>query len=407
MKFLTRGVVLAVSSGVAMTAAAQPRACTRPPARTFQAGETVVIKDPVKPPCTIVFTETGIELKADTAKKVQAIAGAVVRGPDGRFYTSTGRGEITVWSPKGTVVKKIGALGRGQGEFAPGNMSIMFDHAGRMYVRDGNGRWSIFSPSLTFVRTVSAQGMGSEARHSAFLDNGLFLTTGSTVGRHDTFFHVFDFAKTETHMISRKPNEPLAPEQGPAHVRSFGNVLTRETHLPPASLERLISYTGGDTFWAGPPMSAGHGYEIELWKTDGTRLRTIRREASWFPPGADSPPPPAVRGRPRPPTQVVTLQSDPSGLVYVGVFVPNDKWGPIAVNIPPAEQQKKLDEMAELHVEVIDANAGVVLAESGPIRRSRALAEYALGFMTGTMGYRPAPLSVPAMRIVEYHLVSK
>lgn len=389
------GFAMAVAS--ASGSQAQQGECRRPPARRFADGETVVIAEPKTAPCLIQIVNTPIELRSDAAGEVPNFVGRVARAPDGRFFTSTGFAEVAVWNADGKFAQKLGREGRGPGEFARGALNFHVDTKGRLYVRDNNARWSIFSPSLELVRTMTSAGMQSDPRRTAMLDDGMFLSAGSYGASPSFFFHLYDFTATD----------------GPALVKSFGAVPADEQAMPSTSRDRMISYAGGTTFWASPPAT-GRGYELEMWGTDGTRRRTLRREAPWFPKGADRTAPPAGersgQAPPRPPAQVVSFHEDGSGLIFVAVFMPNSKWGAIAPGTPAKDRDAKMDEMADLYLDVIDANAGVLLASAGPMPRSRVIADHPVGlFARSRQGFRAFESAdgLPGMRIVEYKLVAK
>jgi hypothetical protein len=222
--------------------------------------------------------------------------------------------------------------------------------------------------------------MSYDPEHAAFLDDGLFLTSSpgagpvpATAHGPEYWFHLYDFA-----------SEPGTGE-GVARRRSFGRIPASDQ---PAGrswtfAERLISYSGGTTFWAGPPLGVGRGYELELWDIGGdARRRVIRREAPWFPAGSDRDPP--IRGDGVPPTpvaQVTGLHADGTGLLFVIVYVPNPRWSPPARGPrTPQQYREDYDTMHDVYIEVIDVDASVVLASVGPMRPSQARATYPVGY---------------------------
>lgn len=62
----------------------------------------------------------------------------------------------------------------------------------------------------------------------------------------------------------------------------------------------------------------------------GVRLRTLRREVAWFPPGADrfAPSPEGQVGS-RPPSTITSVHHDGNGLLYVIASVVSDRWRPM------------------------------------------------------------------------------
>lgn len=128
-------------------------------------------------------------------------------------------------------------------------------------------------------------------------------------------------------------------------VESFG-VRDRQALAGSPFTDRLVTYAGGDRFWAGPPTDDGHspvGYELEEWSVDGERLKTLRREVPRLP-ISWPPPPPATHDRPttpapRPPA-IRKLHLDDDGVLLVIVVYATDKWlPPVEALQLPSEQQ--------------------------------------------------------------------
>jgi hypothetical protein len=179
--------------------------------------------------------------------------------------------------------------------------------------------------------------MGGLPGLTAVLDDGRVLSSNALAGQR----HYFRIADTRGEL-----------------VRSFGPIEDAQDYGPAGNgiRDRLIAYAGGDTFWAAPPPDGRRGYELELWRTDGTLLRTVRRDVPWFPrrrqaepPRPDSPPPPEIR----------VLHLDPSGLLFTVIRTNDARWRWIADS---RERRARGDDIFDLRYEVIDAASGVVLA---------------------------------------------
>ena len=393
-EFVVPGAVFALLSAVAPLGA--QAACPRPAPRQFADGDVVTIRDG-RPPCRIQLVETPIVLRTDAAGLIADIGATVYRAPDGKFVTYTSRGELSIWTADGRFLKNIGREGRGPGEFAIGPVSVHFDRTGAVFARDNNQRWTRLTPAFEYLNNASAAGMEYSIERAAMLDDGMYLSGGvSRNGAH--YFNVYDPQK----------QGDAAAASGPPIVRSFGDVPTAERALPPTSRERLVAYSGGTTFWAGPPRAAGRGYELELWSTDGRLLRTIRRVAAWFPKGADRQPPRASEGTAtREPTQLSLVASDTTGLLLVAVFRTNESWKPVPVSDREAYIANR-NASGEIRIEVIDTRSGTLLVSSEPMTRAQLEEQFMSGIIRGTsLGYKRGFTAddMRMVRMVEWKLV--
>jgi hypothetical protein len=181
----------------------------------------------------------------------------------------------------------------------------------------------------------------------------------------------------------------------------------------------MMSEPVAGEFWAGPPPNAGRGYELQLWTLDGAVKRTIKREVTWFKPGSDiakaSPNPSEHENAPLspnhpPPTSFAAVRHDGKGLIYVMILVVNDKWdsSPSAAN-DDRKFAAMFRDAAEVYTEVIDVDAGVVLASEGPIGMDRVEAEMMRGWFSGWSGYRRTEDSdgLPVIKMMELRLVGR
>jgi hypothetical protein len=380
---LAADLLAVASKGEAQRSRSEADACRRPSPRSFAMGASVDVRSSGKYPCRIVFNPTTLMLRADEAGTVADIVRlAVLRDRSGRFYTATGQGSITVWDRSGNSIRTLGRAGNGPGEFGRTWAVAHTDPTGRVYIRDDVGRWSIFGADLSFQRTSASIPMGFSPEFSTFIDDGLFLSAtpmsadpDAASGDSGSFFHVYDF------WSSRARASGL-----PERIRSFGAVPSAERGVPTWQLERPISYAGGQLFWAGPPSFVGRGYEIELWTVGGERIRTLRREIGWFPKGADKRAVRASEGNAVVrPAAVGSIHADGSGLVVVAVTVPNSAFKQPPGRRTPSQLRQDRDESQLAYLEVIDADAGVVLASEGPMRPSEFVSKVVSGFFPRSM----------------------
>lgn len=407
--------VLAIPSfAPAQRSAAPP--CRRPPEKQFAPGAVVAINGVVTPPCQLLVQATGVVLRADPEGKVSNILRSVARDSRGRYYTSAGFGEVTVWGPDGKVLRSFGRLGGGPGEFKRGILNLSVDPADNVYVRDNGLRWQVFSPDYVYLREAKANGMGIRQAAAAFIAPFTLLTSELPFGLVGHEFAIYDF--------SGKPasGTPVFAPGGagagstPPFVRGFGK---RGPEAGGHSTRNLNVPIAG-AFWAGPPDEGGRGYELQLIGLDGSVRRTIRRAVPWFKPRSDVPRPrnevaedehATESAMPPLPTAIIAARHDGHGLLYVMTRVTSPRWGPGTGKAKDMQaQDAQILAALDFYVEVIDTDAGVVLASTGPVPGPQMLLTYPHGWLgAGWSGYRMTEDAdgLPSVTILEMSLRGK
>lgn len=347
--------------------AAQTLPCPRAPERSVAAGGVIEITDR-NLPCRIEFRETGVRLESAADGSRPDPGPTVVVDSNGRFFSANAIGwgaTISLWDSRGGYLSSFGGEGDGPGELRQrGAMDLLIDGRDNVHIRDGAFRWSVFSPEQQFLRRVSARAMGGLAWTTVILDDGSALSSDGLVSPEYRF--------------------QVADSTG-ALARSFGPVGDGAAGRGP----RPISHGGGDTFWAGPGHEGADAYILEEWGLDGTLRRTMRRNASWF--RWDGPSELAPR--------VTQLHVARGGLLYVVVWRPTDEYekeyeraqrgrrGGIDLQ-GLEEEERRMEEMTELVLEVIDTRSGRLLA-SDAHRTSDMRDTLPLGMFRGSLqGYR-------------------
>jgi hypothetical protein len=256
--------------------------------------------------------------------------------------------------------------------------TFAFGSQGRVFVGDQppNRRWSVFSSTLAFERTISAGITGIGNNDDGFLTaDGLYVSSAQSVAQTGSAFGVFDFA----------PNSDGQPRV----VRQFGK--------PVPQTPRIVTPSTGLNFWAAPREGPGAAYELELWRTDGTLLRTIRRDAPWFP-------------RTDAGSEMEIMSDDGTGIVLIGLMIPNAAKMEAVAKADPSQRRALQDAAIDIYFEAIDGNAGVVLASWGPYPPSIALKSLPNGFIPRSRtGYRfeSDADGFSMARIVELRLVAQ
>jgi hypothetical protein len=302
-----------------------------------------------------------------------------------------------VWTPGGQFARVFGREGSGPGELARGAKYIGFGPGGNLHIADNNRRWSIFSPAFDFIRNLPATATGTGLSNAGFFtSDGLFVGSGGNVARTGNSFAVFDFSQTQT-------------DGSPRLVRAFGTSAARRA--------RPVAPSIGTNFWAGPPESGEDGYVFELWRTDGTLLRTIRRDVPWFTkrtavaPSAPRPHSEGPRDPTVPPPEFEIVHDDGTGILFVLVMMPNpSKWRDLNDVTDRTRRRAMQNEMIDIYFEAIDGNSGVILASWGPQHPEAALKVLPSGLFAGSRsGYRREENAdgFGIMRIVELRLVGQ
>jgi hypothetical protein len=245
--------------------------------------------------------------------------------------------EVKVFDARGRYLRRLGREGRGPGEFR-GVGAIRIGAGDSIHVFDANNLTrSLFSPSFAFVRSTRLE-VPPEILRLAMLDGGSFvisapIRTPSRVG-------------FPLHLVNSTGRI----------VRSFGSASGAFRPDIPYFDRRSITFAGPGQVWAAHVNQ----YRIELWSTEGRKVRELRRTVPWFPPYLASREP--SRSTP-PPTLLGDVRQDRDGRLWVRISVPDANWrravqpgGPHGVTIPDYNQY--LDTI----IEVIDPRRGRLLA---------------------------------------------
>lgn len=371
---------------------AQQALCKRPvSASTTSRASRLVISTPPAPACRITWISGSVA--ARTSDAVERVGDRLSVDRRGRFYTSTGRGRFHVWTPDGRLFFSGGERGAGPGEFASGRLGIFPSPTGDIYVLDNQRRLTVLDSMFRRRRTFTSYGGSSSIFRTAVLPDGSLLD-----GERP-------FDDTHFFGIVRLDHRPDKNE--PDLVRAFGEIPATERQLPRTERGRLIAYTAGDRFWAGPPQASGRGYELQQWRTDGTLLRTVERRAAWYPSGVDR----ASRGtrlRNEPPGEIEALFDLGDDLLMVIARVTNRRGWEMYQRAP--RDTLRRNQAFDVVVEIVDVRNGVVLASTGPTAIGEAQRVLPTGWFHGSRrGYRPAELAdgEEAIETLELRLVAR
>jgi hypothetical protein len=296
--------------------------------------DTVIVRDPSPAPtCQVLAVSSGLRLAPSDG------GGRPDPGPDaitlssGTLLTTADvvAGAILSWNDDGSPLGVYERRGDGPGELsivggAPG--VILRPGAGdTLFVLDSRSRWSVFewdqqASELRFARTFRDPAAVLDHRYSVATSRGIVRSRSAQGGR----------AAVE-----------LLDEHGNAAVQ-----------FPVSGGPRAVANTRGATVWIAPEDGSFAPLVFEEWTLDGERVRTIERRASWYAPPERSGAEGAHRAYHLP---SISLHVDDLGLLWVGVAVPTPEISRGAASEPAGSEGQ-----IEVHFEVIDPEAGTVLA---------------------------------------------
>jgi hypothetical protein len=268
----------------------------------------------------------------------------VGRDSRGRIYVAGfANGGILVFDSTGAYARTIGRRGPGPGEFevvsaivvAPADTVLVFDRRNR--------RVTVLSPEHDVARMASITDAPFPARH-ALLPNGKSVVASVSWTRDGV-------------------GQPLSVLDVNFNVeRAFGAAgHALDSNDQPANV-RLVTPADSAEVWAGRPRE----YLLELWSTDGSRIREIRRTADWLPPV--QPERPWRDGDPMPRSHplIVNIQADPDGFIWVLGTVADTGWKAAELVRVPAGMkpvgEQPADDQYDTMIEVVDAATGQLVA---------------------------------------------
>lgn len=331
--FRVRLVILVIALAVG---AAFP---TRPviPQVADSTADKLGLKSAWCPDCQLQISEVVVLGDAEGPGILKGQVVEVRRDSQGRYYLLEHFSQsIQVFGPEGRHLATIGREGQGPGEFR--NVSdIVIGEADTLYAFDQiNGTLSVFDPDHAFIRSARL-----EIRPSIYIES---------VGRGR--FVISSWVRTAERIGF--PLHRVDPE-GRAEA-SFGSE-TGEFRPERVSPVKLAAADSGRV-WAAD----SHRYSVDLWQAfGGDKLRELRREVDWFPPG--SPTEPLTADRP-PPPRLTALAVDGRGRLWTKVSVADPRWEEAVelaedgrhINVTDSERY------TDTVVEVLDSRTGTALA---------------------------------------------
>lgn len=317
--------------------------CPMPdPGSSGPTGDTILLHDP-SPRCRLVGVRTVTLSPSQDAVHPDPGLGRVLRHPRGiltnaAHHMGRERATLLVWDHEGRFLRRVGQAGEGPGEFSTEYVLNMYNGPRSfLYVNDLR-RWTVFDQNLEFVRTFPTPRVGLEPDALIVTGDGGYVYAGRAPGADSTmWFHRSDSlgAPGESFGPVGEAVDPLALARG-----------------------RSIALVDEDSFWAAPPVGAADGYRLEKWTPDGRLVRVIQRDPTWMHE-------PTALG-PTAALPAFQVSIDEHGLLWViaQVLRPGAVLESFENPQPTREQDQEREEQIETWIEVIDADAGRVVASA-------------------------------------------
>lgn len=247
--------------------------------------------------CQIIFDTIAILGDSEGPGMIPSEAVAIAVDERGVYHVMSEEARsIQLFSEEGRFLTRLGQRGDGPGEFQwPRALSV---NDGELFVVDRlQFRLTVFGRDLEVDRTVRIEGVVPGFGVFPLRGDSLLLSGYSTrPGLFGMGAHV------------------IGPDG--RRVRSCGAPDGPIMAEAPNRVERRLAVENSGNVW----IASQQEYRIELWNMSGRRLSTLSTN-EWFEPEtppAESPSPPRA--------QLVSLQQDAEGLLWVQLSVPGDEW---------------------------------------------------------------------------------
>lgn len=331
--FSVRLVTLIIALAIGTASSARPVI----PQVAESAGSELGLKSVWCPDCKLHISEIAVLGDAEGPGILKGHVVEARRDSRGRYYLLEHISQsIPVFGPEGRHLTTIGREGQGPGEFR--NVSdIVIGEGDTLYAFDQmNGTLSVFDPDYAFTRSARLQ-----IRPTMFIEpvsRGRFIISSwvRTPERIGFPLHLVD------------------PE-GRVEA-SFGS--ERGEFRPGQVSPVNLAVADSGQVWAGH----SHRYSVKLWHAfEGRKLRELRREVDWFPPG--SPAEPLTADRP-PPPRLTALGDDGRSRLWTKVSVADPQWRE-AVEMAGDGAHVEVTDPVQYNdtvIEVLDSTTGEALA---------------------------------------------
>lgn len=236
----------------------------------------------------------------------------------GRFFVTSGAGynQLFLTDEEGSIVRQIGVIGQGPGEFMDPRFVLETPSAFAVFDRRQGRVTKLDKGTLDVLRTIRMPIVATAANPVMF-DDGAFVVSEPSS------------ASGPLHVVG--PDGELLRSFGSLHEGMFPQTLAR---------------AGDAGFWA----TYARGYRLERWSKEGQLLQVLKRAPEWWVANSDELEPGDQY------TFVGQIHEDEAGLLWVHVHV-----------LTKTEERSGLFENPATKasiIEVIDPRRGEVVASS-------------------------------------------
>lgn len=237
--------------------------------------------------------------------------------------------ELKVFTHDGAYLRTVGRYGGGPTDFRQISDLRYSSSDGRLYVLDaGNSRIAVLSNALQPVNTIQLPGRPIERGLLLLTDAFLINAIVATPERIGYPLHIVDSAGSI--------------------IKSFGGADTAvfRPYQANRQIRRLAATNGG--FWIAHYIA----YHIERYDLTGERTASISRRPTWFPDSGAAQPNVQLGS---PVSNIVDIQEDPSGRLWIISRVPDPNWrSAISTSVGPHGPSYSIDSYTDYFDTIID-----------------------------------------------------
>ena len=297
---------------------------------TLQEAPDVTVLEPCRASCGIALVPDGEYGEDSGDGMIETSIASSWKDASGRLYVvGVPATHVLVFGPDGGFRGRVGREGDGPGEFRHVSSVVLIDDGVFSVLDMRAGRIQTFDWTGQLLRGVQPQNWSPRGVYT--------VPIGGSLAVHAADIRSPARAGYPLHLVDLDSG---------AIIESFGS-LTGEFPLGGHIEARTIAPGPGGAVWMARHYTA---YEIELWEPN-TLLRTLRRDADWFPPVSID----QVGGHGQRPTPTVGEIAADDSLLWVLVYTADDRWA-------EANGFQNRDLFYETTVEVIDWRRGRVVA---------------------------------------------
>jgi hypothetical protein len=279
--------------------------------------------------CSIVLRRTATLGSAEDSIGFAVDASLAVNGRQQFFVASESiRGRVAVFDRGGRLVRTIGRVGQGPGEFNGPLAMTVGPGDSLLIVEQQTGRFAVYDQALALRRSG---GFRTASGYELLWLSGSAVVLSTWQPHGDTLATML-LTDAQGSSVRRLALATPPARTGEALLRVFGR----------AGPERFVSAEMGK-------------YRIELWNTTGALIRSWERSPDWF---LDSVPrKPGPPGMSPFPSRITGVRVDDAGLVWVLATVMDSRWTPDTARGPSAPA-----DLFDTMIEVIDPRTNIVVA---------------------------------------------